>query len=652
MPPKTYQARKRTTRPAATPGGRIAQSSSASSESAGGPQMRDSSEATGEHSSTPITRPVPQHNEWFIDSIPYSSNPAGHSPSPAGSPTPFPGLSRAQSPHIPCAQSCNRSRGRPRSQSPAQSPAQAATWSPQPPSHTSSHTFGNSPFFGDFDREAEFSGLDHQHENSVILDPPNPNDGNPDVEDDDSVAKEGDTAQIKSQGGPFTDEQVAEIRGIVESMNRELECKAKEWDRPLDAGNPWNAYQASYEKDPEPDHPHHEYVEKVIQPAYRELIAEHSGEDSDAWKKKSKELVDQHNASKAAQAFDIALSPAMMGKVIKQTTKCWKDDLKWIATMNIHGFCGIVSGIPDEVASKQNTLFTGSPAMKDWLNLSFPKDSMLLKMIHSHILVYQGQHLLHQNQKQKIPKSMHLMRKEISEELNNLLTPLIGRVLRIPWASLPRFLANNELKIENWVAESEFPSLLSLDVSVVQTESWKKLWHTFFQPLDDSTKVQVTQLKHIAQENNGKLPSDTVIISDQFNNLLLTVAQVDGPGEPNESNANSANGTSIAGSASGPRKRASQGDGPSRKKKKMGPKHPMSAEFIDEPSDDDGPVTDTFENPGGASSVGGQSSGTTWGGAGSSVDGVVNGQFSGNALSGAINGPMDWAGGYGQNQQE
>ncbi|KAF9513363.1 hypothetical protein BS47DRAFT_1362465 [Hydnum rufescens UP504] len=292
----------------------------------------------------------------------------------------------------------------------------------------------------------------------------------------------------------------------------------------------------------------------------------------------------------------------MMGKVIKQTMKCWKDDLRWMATMNIHRFCGIISSVPDEVASEQNALFTGSPVMKDWLNLSFPKDSTLLKMIHSHILVYQGQHLLHQNQKQKIPKSMDLMWKGVLEELNNLLTPLIGQVPCIPWASLPQFLVNNKLKIENWVTESKFPSLLSLDVAVVQTESWKKLWCTFFQPLANSTK-----------DNNGKLPSDTVIISDQFNNPLLTVAQVDGLGEPKESNANSANGTPIAGGASGPRKWASQG---------------------------------------GASSIGGQSSGTTWGGAGSSVDSVVNDQFSGNALSSVINGPMDWARGYGQNQQE
>ncbi|KAF9515664.1 hypothetical protein BS47DRAFT_1391329 [Hydnum rufescens UP504] len=165
MPPKTYQARKRTTRPAATPAGQMARSStitddttvpSTSSESASGPQTRESSDTTGKASSTPITCPVPQCNEWFIDvpslrshqqmvqltppqsrnhpsvptSIPYSSNPAGHSPSPAGSPAPFPGLSRAQSPCIHHAQSRNHSHGHPHTWSPAQSPAQAATWSP------------------------------------------------------------------------------------------------------------------------------------------------------------------------------------------------------------------------------------------------------------------------------------------------------------------------------------------------------------------------------------------------------------------------------------------------------------------------------------------------------------------------------------------
>ncbi|KAF9520135.1 hypothetical protein BS47DRAFT_1387473 [Hydnum rufescens UP504] len=250
-------------------------------------------------------------------------------------------------------------------------------------------------------------------------------------------------------------------------MNQQLEQKAKEWERPLDGGNPWNVFHHSYEKDSDPDRPHHEYVEKVIQPAYHLLILEHGGEDSAEWKKKAKELVEQHNASKAAQAAAIALSPATMGKVIKQTTKRWTDDLKWMATMNIHGFCALFSSIPDEAASKHNAVFTGTPEMKAWLDESFPKDSTLLKMIHSHTLVYQGEQWLQRDVRRKVPKTMHMMWKEISEELQNLLKPVVGHVPRVPWATLPRFLANNHLKMENWVTELDFPNLMSLDVSVV-----------------------------------------------------------------------------------------------------------------------------------------------------------------------------------------
>ncbi|KAF9516243.1 hypothetical protein BS47DRAFT_1360436 [Hydnum rufescens UP504] len=203
------------------------------------------------------------------------------------------------------------------------------------------------------------------------------------------------------------------------------------------------------------------------------LILEHGGEDSAEWKKKAKELVEQHNASKAAQATVITLSPAAMGKVIKKTTKHWTNDLKWMATMNIHGFCALFSGIPDEVASKHNAVFTGTPAMKAWLDESFPKDSMLLKMIHSHILVYQGEQWLQRDMRRKVPKTMHMMQKEISEELQNLLKPFVGHVPRVPWATLPRFLANNHLKMENWVTELDFPNLMSLDVSVVQTDTYE-----------------------------------------------------------------------------------------------------------------------------------------------------------------------------------
>ncbi|KAF9506294.1 hypothetical protein BS47DRAFT_1399612 [Hydnum rufescens UP504] len=305
--------------------------------------------------------------------------------------------------------------------------------------------------------------------------------------------------------------------------------------------------------------------------------------NSAEWKKKAKELVEQHNAPKAAQAAAIALSPAAMGKVIKQTTKCWTDDLKWMATMNIHGFCALFSGIPDEAASKHNAVFTGTLVMKAWLDESFPKDSMLLKMIHSHILVYQGEQWLQRDMRWKVPKTMHMMWKEISEELQNLLKPFVGHVPRVPWATLPRFLANNHLKMENWVTELDFPNLMSLDVSV---------WVRILQLADDM-----------------RLPDDTAIVVDRYNAILVTAGQaykseglggpeshngVNGVGSSATENApppepNNPQSNSVAtGSSRSQKQRSDTSGGPVQKKKwvhggrKKGARDVISSKFIAE----------------------------------------------------------------------
>ncbi|KAF9503195.1 hypothetical protein BS47DRAFT_1402649 [Hydnum rufescens UP504] len=394
----------------------------------------------------------------------------------------------------------------------------------------------------------------------------------------------GDEVLAKSLGGPFTEQQIAEIREIVDAMNQQLEQKAKEWEEQRSGGNLWNVFHHSYEKDSDPDRPHHEYVEKVIQPAYRLLILEHGGEDSAEWKKKAKELVEQHNASKAAQAAAIALSPAAMGKVIKQTTKRWTNDLKWMATMNIHGFCALFSGIPDEAASKHNAHIAEDD--------SFSHPSL------------SGGAAAAKGHEAEGPKTMHMMWKEISEELQNLLKPFVGHVPRVPWATLPRFLANNHLKMENWVTELDFLNLMSLDVSVVQTDSWKKLWWAFFEPKDDSQQVRILQLV-----DDTRLPDDTAIVVDQYNAILVTAGQayeseglggpeshngVNGVGSSATENApppepNNPQSNSVAtGSSRSQKRRSDTSGGPVQKKKwvhggrKKGARDVISSEFIAE----------------------------------------------------------------------
>ncbi|KAF9506322.1 hypothetical protein BS47DRAFT_1367465 [Hydnum rufescens UP504] len=150
------------------------------------------------------------------------------------------------------------------------------------------------------------------------------------------------------------------------------------------------------------------------------------------------------------------------------------------------------------------------------------------------------------------------MWKEISEELQNLLKPFVGHVPRVPWATLPRFLANNHLKMENWVTELDFLNLMSLDVSVVRTDSWKKLWWAFFEPKDDSQRVRILQLADDTSDTSGGLVQKKKrvhggrkkgardVISSEF------IAESDE--EPEEQGASTFDASlgGISGSASGP----------------------------------------------------------------------------------------------------
>ncbi|KAF9503027.1 hypothetical protein BS47DRAFT_1369846 [Hydnum rufescens UP504] len=337
----------------------------------------------------------------------------------------------------------------------------------------------------------------------------------------------GDEVLAKSLGGPFTEQQIAEIREIVDAMNQQLEQKAKEWEQPLESvmrignlgintrerqsgGNLWNAFHHSYEKDSDPDRPHHEYVEKVIQPAYRSLILEHGGEDSAEWKKKVKELW-KHTCFKAAQAAAIALSPATMA----------------------------VAG--DDSFS---------------------------------ILVYQGEQRLQRDVGRKVPKTMHMMRKEISEELQNLLKPLLATSLGCHGQLYPDSLQQSS-------EDGELGHRVGLSESNLE-----ETVRAFFEPKDDSQRVRILQLA-----DDTRLPDDTAIVVDRYNAILVTTGQAyesEGSGGPESHNGVNGSNSVATGSSRSRKRRSDTSGGPVQKKKrvhggrKKGARDVISSKFIAE----------------------------------------------------------------------
>src|SRR6202040_1781152 len=133
------------------------------------------------------------------------------------------------------------------------------------------------------------------------------------------------------------------------------------------------------------------------------------------WKAKAKELVAEHTTHKAEGAIAISQKPSELGRAMKQATKQWSDDLKWLAMMNAHAMFVIVSGSSDPAVAKHNVMLCGSQAMTDWAKGYLPLQSAFLSTIHAHIVMALGMPLLMSACSQ--PKDMHKMWKEIKDAL-------------------------------------------------------------------------------------------------------------------------------------------------------------------------------------------------------------------------------------------
>jgi hypothetical protein len=404
-------------------------------------------------------------------------------------------------------------------------------------------------------------------------------------------------------GGRLSSSQVSEVHDIVRKMHAQIEAKAKEWRHSTESllrvgnvvistkerrhgGNSWNAFQSTFERDSDEKRSHSEYVETVVKPAYDALIREHGGVDSAEWKAKAEQLIEEHRSMKAAAAIAIAQQPSDVGRAMKQTFKRWEDDLKWLATLNVHGLAIMVSGIPDPAASKHNSMACGSKPMHDWAAANLPIKSSLLPLIHSHIVASQGEPLLQMKRMQ--PKDMHKMRKEIKDELQALVLPFKASIARVPWANLSSFFANNHLKVENWPLLAEFPAIQSLAVDQVRTESWRSLWLAFFNN-DPAKRIKVSSLADLAKANGERLPNGTVLVSDRVGRALVTV-ETDSPDSDHEgvdrdgthSVRPSKRGAGGSGPMQGNKRQRTDGSGSTERRDR----HYKSSEFIEEELED------------------------------------------------------------------
>src|SRR5258708_16217020 len=67
-----------------------------------------------------------------------------------------------------------------------------------------------------------------------------------------------------------------------------------------------------------------QYVTKIAQPAYNDLVVEHRGKGSAAWKEKAKELIAEHEECKVSSYKGFKTNDQDQALAMKQLMTAWK----------------------------------------------------------------------------------------------------------------------------------------------------------------------------------------------------------------------------------------------------------------------------------------------------------------------------------------
>src|SRR5260370_29365617 len=128
-----------------------------------------------------------------------------------------------------------------------------------------------------------------------------------------------------------------------------------------------------------------EYISKVTGHRYNDIIAEHGGNKSAGWKKKCKELIEEHEEHKAKSYREFRNDSWNQSLAMKQLISSWKKDASTAYTSGIHIAIVMASDIHSEATNKCNELYTNSKPMEDFMLGALGNCKVLLPKLHGRI---------------------------------------------------------------------------------------------------------------------------------------------------------------------------------------------------------------------------------------------------------------------------
>jgi hypothetical protein len=264
----------------------------------------------------------------------------------------------------------------------------------------------------------------------------------------------------------------------------------------------------------------------TVQPAYAQLIESFGGEDSPEWATEAARLVAEHESAKAGAAKQIALSGGDIARIMSNQKTQWTQDMRWLATMDIHAMFLMVSGnAASPAAHAQNECRLGSEEMAAWYNSNFNMSTQLAS-IYRFILGRRSEYAdldqyNEQERKRKRDEELsttYKTRTAVKDTLIALFAPYV-KVSKFPWTNLAKVLVNNKLVISNFVPDHEFPNFGSSHSDDHTTDQYKALYYAL-EETHSEKRITVTKLDDWPAGG----AEDVALITDRCGEVILSLA--------------------------------------------------------------------------------------------------------------------------------
>jgi hypothetical protein len=236
----------------------------------------------------------------------------------------------------------------------------------------------------------------------------------------------------------------------------------------------WSAY-VSLHPNPDSSVSQNDYVKMTAGPAYRKMVHDAGGKDSDEWKLLSKDLIKRFEAVRGVQSKKISTDTRNQAGLMTTIAHRWEKDLDHAKSCGVH--VAVIMVASDDGAAKANKFLVNSDFMKGHITQRLGTEKVFLPQIHQQLSISENK-----AKDTAQPLGRDYLRSRCTVRLKEM-----GRDVgmhigdRFPWKRFfGSMLLSSDIQLVNWPDYLSFVSFTEASSKQIPTTDWQHLHDACF----------------------------------------------------------------------------------------------------------------------------------------------------------------------------